>query len=307
MRCQRLSCYDHAPNIAFDQKETHCETSRLDDRRCVRRGRAWAVAVGLRPDAVGTDGSGHARPQEILRGVHLRSGRLQAVCRRTRWPVRRRTPTTRAVGAAAIGTVLGAGLGAAIGGGRGAAIGAGSGAIAGTGFGMGSSANDQYGIQQQYDNAFAQCMYSKGNMVPGYGPMMVNAPPPPPPGPDTGLTYAVQTQLIRLGYLRRPPTACPARRPAWRSASTRACRGCRWMASPRRRCCPGCRRHRSARRNPSRQRCSAPLLRPLRPYWPGGTFTLASKSCSVASRNRSGDRCHSDVRSSAGRRRRWRR
>ena len=100
----------------------------------------------------------------------------------------------RAIGAAAIGTVLGAGLGAA--------IGAGSGAIAGTGVGMGSSSNDQYGIQQQYDNAYAQCMYSKGDMVPGYGPMMVNSPPPPPPsyGPDS-LTAAVQQQLIRLGYL----------------------------------------------------------------------------------------------------------
>jgi hypothetical protein len=106
----------------------------------------------------------------------------------------------RAVGAAAIGTVLGAGLGAAIGGGRGAAIGAGSGAIAGTGVGMGSSSNEQYGIQQQYDNAYAQCMYSKGNMVPGYGPMMVNSPPPGPP--DISLTAAVQQQLIRLGYLR---------------------------------------------------------------------------------------------------------
>jgi hypothetical protein len=108
----------------------------------------------------------------------------------------------RAVGAAAIGTVLGAGLGAAIGGGRGAAIGAGSGAIAGTGIGMGSSANDQYGIQQQYDNAYAQCMYAHGDMVPGYGPMMVNGPPPPPPpGPGMSLTAAVQQQLIRLGYL----------------------------------------------------------------------------------------------------------
>jgi Putative peptidoglycan binding domain len=106
----------------------------------------------------------------------------------------------RAVGAAAIGTVLGAGLGAAIGGGRGAAIGAGSGAIAGTGLGMGGSSNEQYGIQQQYDNAFAQCMYAKGNMVPGYGPMMVNAPPPPPPGYGN-LTAPVQQQLIRLGYL----------------------------------------------------------------------------------------------------------
>jgi hypothetical protein len=107
----------------------------------------------------------------------------------------------RAVGAAAIGTLLGAGLGAAIGGGRGAAIGAGSGALAGTGVGMGGSSNEQYGIQQQYDNAFAQCMYAKGNMVPGYGPMMVNAPPPPPPGYNGGLTTPVQQQLIRLGYL----------------------------------------------------------------------------------------------------------
>jgi hypothetical protein len=107
----------------------------------------------------------------------------------------------RAVGAAAIGTVLGAGLGAAIGGGRGAAIGAGSGAIAGTGIGMGSSSNEQMGIQQQYDNAYAQCMYAKGNMVPGYGPMMVNSPPPSSYGPDPGLTAAVQQQLIRLGYL----------------------------------------------------------------------------------------------------------
>src|SRR5215471_18122955 len=57
------------------------------------------------------------------------------------------------VGTAVVGTLLGAGLGAAIGGGRGAAIGAGAGAIAGTGLGMSSSANEQYGIQQQYDNA----------------------------------------------------------------------------------------------------------------------------------------------------------
>jgi uncharacterized protein YcfJ len=74
------------------------------------------------------------------------------------------------VGAAAVTTVLGAGLGAAIGGGRGAAIGAASGAGIGTGIGASSSANAQYSIQQQYDNAYAQCMYSKGEAVPGYGP-----------------------------------------------------------------------------------------------------------------------------------------
>jgi hypothetical protein len=112
---------------------------------------------------------------------------------------------TRGVGAAAITTVLGAGLGAAIGGGRGAGIGAASGALGGAGIGAGMSSNEQGGIQQQYDNAFAQCMYAKGNMVPGYGPMIVNAPPPPPPPPGANLTYAVQTQLNRLGYLHAPP------------------------------------------------------------------------------------------------------
>jgi len=106
----------------------------------------------------------------------------------------------RGVGAAALTTALGAGLGGAIGGGRGAGIGAASGALGGTGIGAVSSSNAQGGIQEQYNNAFAQCMFAKGNMVPGYGPMMVNAPPPP----QADLTRAVQTQLIRLGYMRGP-------------------------------------------------------------------------------------------------------
>jgi hypothetical protein len=112
---------------------------------------------------------------------------------------------TQAVGMAALSTILGAGLGAAIGGGRGAAIGAASGAIAGTGFGLSGSAAAQYGIQQQYDNAYAQCMYAKGNAVPGYGPVVALATPAPAPVPDPSLAYAVQQQLYRLGYLRTPP------------------------------------------------------------------------------------------------------
>jgi len=114
------------------------------------------------------------------------------------------TANNQAVGAAALTTVLGAGLVAAIGGGRGAAIGAASGAGAGTAIGAGGSSMAQMTIQQQYDNAFAQCMYAKGDMVPGYGPMMSQQPPPPPP-PDPGLTAAVQQQLIRLGYLHGAP------------------------------------------------------------------------------------------------------
>ncbi len=107
----------------------------------------------------------------------------------------------QAIGAAAVGTVLGAGLGAAIGGGRGAAIGAGSGAIGGTAIGANMSANQQFTIQQQYDNAYAQCMFTRGNQVPGFGPMMSQS---PPPMPDMSLTQAVQVQLIRLGYMGGP-------------------------------------------------------------------------------------------------------
>ncbi len=88
----------------------------------------------------------------------------------------------QAVGGALLGTALGAGLGAAVGGGRGAAIGAASGAAVGTGYGAAGSSNAQYGIQAQYDNAYAQCMYTRGNQVPGYAPQGYGAPPPPPPG-----------------------------------------------------------------------------------------------------------------------------
>jgi hypothetical protein len=85
----------------------------------------------------------------------------------------------RQVGTAVVGTLLGAGLGAAIGGGRGAAIGAGAGALGGTAVGAGPSGQAQYSLQQRYDLAYAQCMYSRGNQVPGYRP--AGAPPPPPP------------------------------------------------------------------------------------------------------------------------------
>jgi len=99
-----------------------------------------------------------------------------------------------AVGTAVVGTLLGAGLGAAIGGGRGAAIGAGAGALGGSAVGANGSAAQQYGIQRQYDNAYTQCMYSRGNQTPqpryaappaygpppGYGPGPGYGPPPPP-------------------------------------------------------------------------------------------------------------------------------
>jgi hypothetical protein len=114
----------------------------------------------------------------------------------------------QAVGTGVLSTVLGAGLGAAIGGaagnaGAGAAIGAASGAGLGTAYGANGSSYAQMSIQQQYDNAFSQCMYARGEQVPGFAPL---APPPPPPtagggGPDS-LVRATQAELIRLGYLQ---------------------------------------------------------------------------------------------------------
>jgi uncharacterized protein YcfJ len=82
-------------------------------------------------------------------------------------------------GSAVVGTILGAGLGAAIGGGRGAAIGAASGATAGTLYGAQSSAYGQLSVQQQYDYAYSQCMYSRGNQIPGFTPNVYQLPPPP--------------------------------------------------------------------------------------------------------------------------------
>jgi len=115
----------------------------------------------------------------------------------------------RAVGGAVLTTMLGAGLGAAIGGaagnaGAGAAIGAASGAGAGSLGGADASSQAQWSIQQQYDNAFAQCMYAKGEQVPGFAPLAASAPMPAPAPVAVAepTVRATQAELIRLGYLK---------------------------------------------------------------------------------------------------------
>ncbi len=95
----------------------------------------------------------------------------------------------KAVGATAVGALLGLGIGAATGGGRSAVTGAAIGGTAGAAVGASESDRANYGIQRRYDDAYAECMYSKGNQVPGYdrgysrrdGPDYRDAPPPPPP------------------------------------------------------------------------------------------------------------------------------
>jgi len=88
---------------------------------------------------------------------------------------------------AAVGTVVGAGLGAAMGAasgnaGAGAAIGAGVGLLGGAAIGSNAGAASEYQLQRRYDVAYQQCMYAKGNQIPGSAPpRRVYAPPPPPP------------------------------------------------------------------------------------------------------------------------------
>ncbi len=87
---------------------------------------------------------------------------------------------------AVLGTLAGAGLGAAIGAasggaGIGAAIGAASGLIGGTAIASGPAYGAGYQVQRRYDNAYLQCMYLKGNQVPGVRRSSRQVPPPPPP------------------------------------------------------------------------------------------------------------------------------
>jgi hypothetical protein len=94
----------------------------------------------------------------------------------------------------AVGTLIGGAAGAALGAiggnpGLGAAVGAGFGAVGGTATGASAAQNRGWNTQRRYDVAYQQCMYARGNQIPGvarprsaYGP----PPPPPPPPPAAG-------------------------------------------------------------------------------------------------------------------------
>jgi uncharacterized protein YcfJ len=93
------------------------------------------------------------------------------------------------VSGAAVGTVVGGAAGAALGAAAGdpaagAAIGAGTGLLLGTA--SGANADQYYGneMQMRYDHAYMQCMYAKGNQIPGVvrRAQPARTSPPPPPG-----------------------------------------------------------------------------------------------------------------------------
>lgn len=100
------------------------------------------------------------------------------------------------VGSAVAGTAIGAAVGGLAGGNRGAATGAAVGLAAGTVSGANQAAYSGEDAQRRYDIAYLQCMYAKGNQLPGYGYRATA------PGPSGGTPY----------YYPPPPTATPPAR-----------------------------------------------------------------------------------------------
>jgi len=103
-----------------------------------------------------------------------------------------------AVNSAAVGTVLGAAAGAILGSvsgqaGQGAAIGAGTGLLFGSAAGANAAGYSYAESQRRYDIAYSQCMYARGNQLPGRvayraAPVAPSYPPPnyPPPNLSDG-------------------------------------------------------------------------------------------------------------------------
>ena len=88
-----------------------------------------------------------------------------------------------AVAGAALGAAAGAIIGAVTGhAGNGAAIGAGTGLLFGSAAGSNTAGYSSYALQRQYDGAYLQCMYARGNQVPGQVAYRVVAPAPRIPG-----------------------------------------------------------------------------------------------------------------------------
>lgn len=110
----------------------------------------------------------------------------------------------QALSGAVVGGALGAATGALLGQGHAGAVatGTGIGALFGAAVGAGSASDSNLTLQHRYDIAYQQCMYSKGNQVPGYAAQNHTPPPPPPPSsqghmpppPPPGMMYPPPTQ-----------------------------------------------------------------------------------------------------------------
>jgi uncharacterized protein YcfJ len=131
----------------------------------------------------------------------------------------------QAVANAAIGTVIGAVAGALIGQGSynpsaAAGWGAGTGLLIGSTVGGGNSQATSYSLQQRFDIAYMQCMYQRGNQVPGqvaYRRQAVimpapNQPPPNYPPPNQPRSNAPSPNYPPQNY--PPPNQPPSNYPS---------------------------------------------------------------------------------------------
>jgi hypothetical protein len=122
------------------------------------------------------------------------------------------TAAQSTLGGAAIGTLIGGAVGAALGAiggnpGLGAAVGAGFGAVGGTATGASAAGASDWNMQRRYDAAYQQCMYAKGNQIPGVRANGGRAYAPPPPPPPASVGQRVPT--VPSTAATPPPDAPP--------------------------------------------------------------------------------------------------
>ncbi|HVN95904.1 MAG TPA: hypothetical protein VMT62_05710 [Syntrophorhabdaceae bacterium] len=117
---------------------------------------------------------------------------------------------------AAVGTAVGAGLGAAMGSasghaGGGAAVGAGIGLLGGTAMGSNAAYITESQLQRRYNIAYAQCMYAKGNEIPGVIRRPAELYAPPPPERASGPWVTVPGQYVDGAWVPEHMVRMPAR------------------------------------------------------------------------------------------------
>jgi outer membrane lipoprotein SlyB len=108
----------------------------------------------------------------------------------------------KVVSGAAAGAAIGAVAGALLGHGRDEAVatGAGIGVIEGSAVGVGAANRSGANLQRQYDIAYEQCMYAKGNQLPSYRGRAYASPP------QTVVVVPAQVTLpVGSGYPPPPP------------------------------------------------------------------------------------------------------
>jgi len=92
-------------------------------------------------------------------------------------------PNDKVAMTAAGGAVIGAAASALLGGRSAVGSGATTGLLFGTAAGAGAAQQSAMSLQRRYDIAYEQCMYAKGNQIPGYRYGSSGYPPAPPAAP----------------------------------------------------------------------------------------------------------------------------